>query len=184
MGSGAPELDRPLLTSSAAGIKNSRASEALASGSPRKHQLDAQPRAGRRAAKAAAEPAQTMSVRLLLPDKSGHVGDQDVSAQIVQPSDALAATNPLAQRILLRSASKHPDCRSRTGAGVDHSDHIAAEVDRHQPPPGRGRDCWFVATPATRLPLLLRSFTGPDQKLAQRCSRARRARWFVKGEAF
>jgi hypothetical protein len=28
---------------------------------------------------------------LLLPDRSGHVGDQDVSAQIVQPSDALGA---------------------------------------------------------------------------------------------
>ena len=35
---------------------------------------------------------------LLLPDRSGHVGDQDVSAQIVQPSDALGATDPLAQR--------------------------------------------------------------------------------------
>jgi hypothetical protein len=84
----------------------------------------------------------------LLADRSGHVGDQDVSAQIVQPSDALGATDPLAQRTLPRSASKHPDCRSPAGAGVDHADHIAAELERHQPPLGRGGDCWFVAIPA------------------------------------
>ena len=47
-----------------------------------------------------------------LSDNSSHVGDQDVSAQIVQPSDALGATDPLAQRTLPRSASKHPDCRT------------------------------------------------------------------------
>ena len=34
---------------------------------------------------------------------------------------------------------------ARAGADVDHADHIAAEFERHQPPPGRGRDCWFVA---------------------------------------
>jgi hypothetical protein len=55
---------------------------------------------------------------LPLSDRSGHVGDQDVSAQIVEPSDALGATDSLAQRTLSRSASKHPDCRSRPGAGV------------------------------------------------------------------
>ena len=73
----------------------------------------------------------------------------------MQPSDALGATDSLAQRTLPRSASKHPDCRSRAGAGVDHADHVAAEFERHQPPPGRGRDCWFVANAATkpRLPL-------------------------------
>ncbi len=70
---------------------------------------------------AAAPPA----VALPVADRSGHVGDQDVSAQIVQPSDALGATDPLAQRTLPRSASKHPDCRSRAGAGVDHADQIA-----------------------------------------------------------
>jgi hypothetical protein len=97
-------------------------------------------------------------------DRSGHVGDQDVSAQIVQPSDALGATDPLAQRTLPRSASKNPDCRSRAGAGVDHADHIAAELERHQPPPGRGRDCWFVAQAAMSERLLLWLTTGPEQK--------------------
>jgi hypothetical protein len=102
-------------------------------------------------------------------DRSGHVGDQEVSAQIVQVSDALGATDPLAQRTLPRSASKHPDCRSRAGAGVDHADHIAAELERHQPPPARGRDCWFVANPAllTRLPLLTDSGTTSEALVAE-----------------
>ena len=86
------------------------------------------------------------AVALPVSDRSGHVGDQDVSAQIVQPSDALGATDPLAQRTLPRSASKHPDCRSRTGAGVDHADHIAAELERFQHSARRGVD-----HPTTRL---------------------------------
>ena len=70
-----------------------------------------------------------------LPDRSGHVGDQDVSArdhgilpsaQIVQPSDALGATDPLAQRTLPRSASKHPDCRSRTR--LSHKGSVVRDV--------------------------------------------------------
>jgi hypothetical protein len=39
----------------------------------------------------------------------------------------------LLSALCLGSASKHPDCRSRTGAGVDHADHIAAELERIQP---------------------------------------------------
>ena len=54
-----------------------------------------------------------------------------------------------------RSASKHPDCRSRTGADGDDADQIAAELERDQPPPGLGRDCWFVAGPAPTPGLLL-----------------------------
>ena len=103
---------------------------------------------------------------LLLSDRSGHVGDQDVSAQIVQPSDALGATDPLAQRTLPRSASKHPNCRSRAGAGVDHVDHIAAELERHQPPPGRGRDCWFVAHAAVSARLPLFAWSGSPANMA------------------
>ena len=30
-------------------------------------------------------------------------------------------------------------CRSRAVAGVDHADHVAAELERHQAPPGRGQ---------------------------------------------
>jgi len=71
--------------------------------------------------------------------QSGHVGDQDVSAQIVQPRDALGADDPLAQRTPPRSASKHPDRRSRTGAGVDQADHIAAELERDELPPSHGK---------------------------------------------
>ena len=40
------------------------------------------------------------------------------------------------------------DCRSRTAAGVGHPDHTAAELERHQPPPGRGRDGWLVVETA------------------------------------
>jgi hypothetical protein len=50
--------------------------------------------------------------------------------------------------------------RFRAGAGVDHADHIAAELERHQPPPGRGRDCWFVAHGAAMARLLLRELLG------------------------
>jgi hypothetical protein len=100
---------------------------------------------GRSSSEGATMSTPTLRWTLPLSDRSGHVGDQDVSAQIVQPSDALGATDPLAQRTLPRSASKHPDCRSRAGAGVDHADHIVAELERHQPPLGRGGDCWFVA---------------------------------------
>src|ERR1035437_6268658 len=46
----------------------------------------------------------------------------------------LGATVSPAQRTLPRSASKHPDCRSRAGAGVDHYDHIAAELERSRRP--------------------------------------------------
>ena len=104
----------------------------------------------------------------------------DVSAQIVQPSDALGATDPLAQRTLPRSASKHPNCRSGAGAGVDHADHIAAELERHPPPPGRGRDCWFVAIGAVLTTLLLQASSSrlrsarkpaatPLKRLSPRC---------------
>jgi hypothetical protein len=58
--------------------------------------------------------------------------------------------------------------RSRAGAGVDHADHIAAELERHQPPPGRGRDCWFVAPAATSSALLLQLVAGPEQKPERR----------------
>ena len=102
--------------------------------SPRGTEVDTQFRGNVRDAAALQPPKQrrvdagTATVALLKSDSSGHVGDQDVSAQIAQPSDALGATDPLAQRTLPRSASKHPDCRSRAGAGVDHADHIAARV--------------------------------------------------------
>ena len=54
---------------------------------------------------------------------------------------------------------------SCVGASVNHwTDHIAAELERHQPPSGRGRDCWFVASRAvsTRLPLVVWSGSPAD----------------------
>ena len=102
-------------------------------------------------------------------------GDQDVSAQIAQPSDALGATAPLAQRTLPRSASKHPDCRSRARADATHADHIAAELEPHQPPPGRGRDCWFVAHGAVGSRVPLRAAVDRKQKCG--LAGAERVRW-------
>lgn len=72
------------------------------------------------------EPATMIDADLpapLLSDRSDHVGDQYFSVQIVQLSDALGAPGSHAQRTLPRSATKHPECRSRTGAGVDHRPH-------------------------------------------------------------
>jgi hypothetical protein len=40
---------------------------------------------------------------------------------------------------------------------------IAAGLERHQPPPGRGRDCWFVAAAGTRSVLLLLLVVGLEQ---------------------
>ena len=56
------------------------------------------------------------------------------------------------------SVRQQPPCRSRTGAGVDHADHIAAGLERHQPPPWSRASCWFVA--AAALSLLLPLPTG------------------------
>jgi hypothetical protein len=101
----------------------------------------------------------------------------------VQPSDALGATDQLTQRTPPRSASKHPDCRSRAGRGVDHADHIAAELERHQPPPCRGRDCWSVAHAATTPTLPLRLSARAKRQSDRRRYEAQRDWSFVIAEA-
>jgi hypothetical protein len=69
---------------------------------------------------------------LLLPDITGHGGDRDDFAQMVQPSDAIIGTRLLAERAVRRSASKRPGCRSLAGARVAGAARVAPGPERWQ----------------------------------------------------